>query len=88
MGRGYFAPTIGGKKFYKADEIDFLVAYIVPRDVWYVIPVNRITSASSLSLYQSGCRKGAGRFECYREVWPLMASPAPDTRPSVRPVSG
>jgi hypothetical protein len=75
--RGYHAPSRSGKKSYKAEEIDFLVVYIVPRDVWYVIPVNRITSSSSLCLYPSGCRKGAGRFECYREAWHLMAIPTP-----------
>jgi hypothetical protein len=86
--RGYFAPSVGGKKFYKADDIDFLVAYIVPQDVWYVIPVNRITSTSTLSLYPSGCRKGGGRFECYREAWHLMAGQTPNAHPSIRPIGG
>jgi hypothetical protein len=85
----YFAPSRGGgKHFYKADEIDFVVAYIVPRDVWYVIPVNRITSTSSLSLYPSGCRKGTGHFECYREAWHLMAGLAAAPRPSVHRARG
>jgi hypothetical protein len=25
---------------YKAEEVDFLVAYIVPLDIWYVIPMS------------------------------------------------
>src|SRR5271167_4592153 len=28
---------------YTAKEIDFLVAYIVPRDIWYVVPVSLVT---------------------------------------------
>ena len=84
----YFAPSRGGgKHFYKAKEIDFLVAYIVPRDIWYVIPVSRITSSTRLTHYPSGCsRKGAGRFEGYREAWHLMAAQTTAASTSIRPI--
>jgi hypothetical protein len=85
---GYQAQSCGGNNLYKAKEIDFLVAYIVPRDIWYVIPVNRIRSSHSLTLYPSGCRKGGGRFECYREAWHLMAVHDPAGCSSKRPVRG
>ena len=58
--------------YYKAEEIDFVVAYIVPREIWYIIPVNSIVASSVLNFYPSGCRWG-GRFERYREAWHLMA---------------
>ena len=45
---GYQAQSCGGNNLYKAKEIDFLVAYIVPRDIWYVIPVNRIAAMVQL----------------------------------------
>src|SRR5271169_2413085 len=32
---------------YKAREIDFVVAYVVPRDVWYVIPVNCVAVSAA-----------------------------------------
>ena len=79
---GYYAQSCGGNHLYQAKEIDFLAAYIVPRDIWYVIPVNRIRSLHSLTLYPSGCRKGGGRFECYREAWHLMAVHEPAGRSS------
>jgi PD-(D/E)XK endonuclease len=60
--------------YYKAEEIDFVVAYIVPREIWYIIPVNSIVASSVLNFYPSGCRWG-GRFECYRDAWHLMAPP-------------
>jgi hypothetical protein len=85
---GYQAQSCGGNNLYKAKEIDFLVAYIVPRDIWYVIPVNRIRSLHSLTLYPSGCRKGAGRFECYREAWHLLAVHDPAGCSSKMPVRG
>jgi hypothetical protein len=64
---------------YKAREIDFVVAYIVPRDIWYVVPVNYVATSSNLAFYPSGCRTG-GYFESYREAWHLMA-PGPDLKP-------
>ena len=70
---------------YKADEIDFLVAYVVPRDIWYVIPVNRITPSCLLLFYPSGCRRGGGHFECYREAWHLMAPPIRIDSDAARP---
>jgi hypothetical protein len=66
---------------YKAEDIDFLVAYVVPRDIWYVIPVNYVAASAALAFYPSGCRKGAGHFECYREAWHLMAPGADLAQP-------
>src|ERR1700674_2915337 len=31
-------------KAYEAEEIDFFVAYIVPVDAWYIVPVNQLVS--------------------------------------------
>jgi hypothetical protein len=64
---------------YTADEIDFFVAYIVPLDIWYVIPVHLVTPVLGLCFYPSGSRLG-GRFEPYREAWHLMA-PGADLQP-------
>jgi PD-(D/E)XK endonuclease len=67
-------------KPYKAREIDFIVAYIVPRHLWYVIPVDSVAASTALSFYPTGCRQGSGRFEPYREAWHLMA-PGGDLTP-------
>jgi hypothetical protein len=79
-GRGY--RTLGRRgnaKGYKAGEIDFLVAYIVPLDLWYVIPVSRVLATIWVAFYPSGCSKG-GFLESYREAWDLMA-PGPSPSP-------
>jgi len=39
------------KKSYSLKEIDVLVAYIVPEDLWYVLPVRLFRKAKSLRLY-------------------------------------
>ena len=76
------------KKPYGAREIDFVVAYLVPLDIWYVIPVRCVAGSTSLTFYPFGCRQGGGHFEPYREAWYLMApggdaSPHPGILPRV-----
>jgi PD-(D/E)XK endonuclease len=73
-------------KPYKASEIDFLVAYIIPRDIWYVIPVNLVTAATWLGFYPSGCKTNAGRFESYREAWQDHPHTAASLRDLRRPM--
>jgi hypothetical protein len=67
-------------KPYKAGEIDFVVAYLAPLDIWYVIPVRYVEGSTALCFYPSGCKQGGGRFEPYREAWHLMA-PGGDLTP-------
>ena len=64
--------TLQGKQIpYTADEIDFLVAYIVPEDAWFVIPVRAFVPLRNLLVYPLGSAHG-GRYEKYREAWWLM----------------
>jgi PD-(D/E)XK endonuclease len=37
-----------GKVIYTDEQIDFLVAHIIPKDTWYVLPVDVIVSSTSL----------------------------------------
>jgi PD-(D/E)XK nuclease superfamily protein len=50
---------------YTADEIDFLAVYIVPLDLWYIIPVKAFSPRKCLKFYPGG----GGRYEKYREAW-------------------
>ncbi len=61
-------PTAG----YTAEEIDFLVAWVVPEDAWYVIPVEAFTPHKHLWLYPRG--EHAGQYERYREAWELLGA--------------
>ena len=73
---GYQIQARGTKRQarYTRDEIDFLVAYIVPEDVWYVVPVVALET-TALFLRPSGCDGGC-HYEEYREAWHLMRPPA------------
>ena len=54
-----------------AREIDVVIAYIVPLDLWYVVPVDDFAGRKNLWFYPHGSKKGS-RFEIYREAWHLL----------------
>jgi hypothetical protein len=58
---------------YLPSEIDFLVAYIIPEDTWYVIPVRAIRGTSLLFRRRRDRRPGL--YDQYREAWRLLRPP-------------
>ena len=56
---------------YTRADADFLAAYIVPEDLWYVIPVCAIVGRRTLRLSPHHRRQRA-RYEKYREAWSLL----------------
>jgi hypothetical protein len=73
--RGYavHASVYVGRKMVGLTEkdCDVIVAYIVSRDIWYVVPVKAVVPRKNLWFYPDGSKKGA-RFEKYREAWWVM----------------
>jgi len=62
-----------GHRLYTPDEIDFVAAYVVCHDTWYIIPATALGTARSVRLYPAGSKKqNVGRFEKYREAWNLI----------------
>jgi hypothetical protein len=56
------AYTVGkGRAIYTRDDIDFLAAHVVPRDIWYILPVEACMPAPMLRFYPDGAR--CARFE-------------------------
>ena len=64
---------------YSSDEIDFLVAYIFARDLWYVFPAHVFEQKKSLCV-KPGSKKSP--LEEYRENWNLMRSSGVPTAPT------
>lgn len=54
---------------YTADEIDFLAVYIIPEDLWYVLPVALIGGRKAIYIRPSSPRCV---FQQYRENWDLF----------------
>jgi hypothetical protein len=66
----YRVKAAGWKDTYTLDEIDFLVAYIIPEDLWYVVPIAAFASRTGLRFYPHSGRNAL--YEQYREAWCLM----------------
>jgi hypothetical protein len=70
--RGYqVQSTYSNKKKkgkYTASDVDILVAYVIPLDLWYVVPVEAFPASASLRFYPHGGVRRP-RFEQYRKAW-------------------
>jgi hypothetical protein len=65
--------AVGGKsRTYTSDDIDVLAAWVMPLDVWYIIPVQAFAPRKSLAVYPHR-DVDAGQFEPFREAWCLLA---------------
>jgi len=70
-GKGYGCAIKSNNKAYAAGAFDFLAAYVIPEDVWYIIPENLVRGRQLMSLSSP-----AGKFEQYREAWHLLREAA------------
>jgi PD-(D/E)XK endonuclease len=62
----------GGRAIpYLPGEIDFLAAYIIPEDTWYIIPLEAFLGSTSLLFRRKKDRK-PGHYDQYKEAWHLL----------------
>jgi len=76
VGASHLSNTKPKQKAYTAKQIDILAVYIVPLDVWYIIPILAFTPSTSLAfLPDTPANYGtyARKYEQFREAWFLMA---------------
>lgn len=59
---------------YTPLDIDFIVGYVVPNDVWYVFPIALFAKIGAVKVFPASKRR-MSRYEKYREAWCLMACP-------------
>lgn len=68
-GGGYACFVRTQNKAYALGSFDFVAAYVVPEDVWYIIPASKIRGKESVGL----CSKSKhAKYEEYREAWHLL----------------
>jgi len=69
IGRAYACTMRGWRGPYGRNEFDYVAAYLILEDLWYIVPVEDIRGQWTLSL--SPNLKNA-RYESYREAWYLL----------------
>jgi len=68
-GNGYICSVCSSHKPYPPGSFDFVAAYVILEDAWYIIPEKEIRGLKSISL----CTVGAeAKYEQYREAWGLL----------------
>jgi len=70
-GSRYSVHAGGVSELYTANEIDFIAAYIVADNIWYVIPIEAVVPHTGFHLNPHSRRHA--RYEIYREAWCLLA---------------
>ncbi len=71
----YRVKTTGANgRVYTSKEIDFFVGYIVPENIWYIIPIQAIGRRKNVRFYPHTRRQSRALFEKYREAWCLLDS--------------
>jgi len=73
----YACSVRGGHRPYVGDVFDFVAAYVIPEDVWYIIPANLIQGRGMLTLRPNF---DDSEFAACKEAWHLLradSSPAP-----------
>jgi len=66
-GEGYLCSVCSSHTVYKPGAFDFLAGYVVPEDVWYILPAREIEGMRSVSLMTPTSKYGG-----YREAWHLL----------------
>jgi hypothetical protein len=56
---------------YLPGEIDFLAAYVIPEDTWYIVPLGAFVGRTSL-LFRRRDDPRPGLYDAYREAWQIL----------------
>jgi len=73
LGAGYLCTVRGGHKPYPPGSFDFLAAYVVHENAWYIIPEKEIWEKDSVALNP---KSSNAKYENYREAWHLLGPAA------------
>ncbi len=73
---GYSCTLKDSKGPYKKGSFEFVAAYVIPEDVWFILPEKIIRGMWSVGLYPKLER---AKYRRYQEAWHLLCGEAPGT---------
>jgi hypothetical protein len=73
---GYNCTLKDSKGKYRGNPFEFLAAYVIPDDTWFIIPGRKIRGMSTLGLHPHSQRS---KYTRYKEAWHLLR--ADNSRP-------
>jgi len=72
-GGGYACSVRQNNARYARGAFDFVAAYVIPEDAWYLIPGKKLAGRGYVTLCSNS---GEANFEEYREAWHLLREAA------------
>lgn len=70
-------PNQNGRPYHR-NEFDFLAAYVIPEDVWYIFPASVVLKGTMNMLILSPSVPGH-RYERFKEAWHLLTERLPES---------
>ncbi|HUO17344.1 MAG TPA: group I intron-associated PD-(D/E)XK endonuclease [Verrucomicrobiae bacterium] len=68
-GGGYSCSLKKNNQFYEPGSFDYVAAYVIPEDVWYIVPGAKVIGKGSMILCSEAKQ---ALYEEYREAWHLL----------------
>jgi long-subunit fatty acid transport protein len=69
---------------YKRGDFDFVAAYVIPEDLWYIIPAKLVVSAKKTQIMLS-TTSPTSCWTPYKEAWDLLRNHRRRTTPQPEP---
>jgi PD-(D/E)XK endonuclease len=73
-GTGYSCSMKDSKGPYKKGSFEFVAAYVIPEDVWFIIPEKKVRGKWSVGLYP---KLEGSKYGEYLEAWDLLRGDTP-----------
>jgi hypothetical protein len=75
-GEGYSCTLKDSRGPYKKNSFDFVAAYVIPEDLWYIIPEKKVRGMWSVGLHPE---LEVSKYGEYEEAWHLLRGKTPGT---------
>jgi hypothetical protein len=69
MNGGYMCTVKRNNKAYARGSFDFVAAYVIPEEVWYIVPAEKLHKRETMILCSESKQ---AQYEQYREAWHLL----------------
>ncbi len=73
LGGGYSCAVKHNNQAYARGSFDFVAAYVIPEDVWYIVPAEKLRKRGTMII---GSDSKQALYEEYREAWHLLREAA------------
>jgi PD-(D/E)XK endonuclease len=80
-GTGYSCSLKDSKGPYKQDSFDFVAAYVIPEDLWFILPEKIVRGLWSIGLYPN---LPSSKYFEYKEAWHYLRETQPTTIDSLQ----